>query len=222
VRAASTGRRGAITARSSTLSAPPTRRRSAGRADREQVVHGENVPPAGLAPRDPIELAQLLERVDPHVRVRSDAEPYGAVEEPLDGQEAVAEVRLGRRAGAYARAGGREQVELAPIRVRRVDDGRARAETAALVEQLDRPEPVLGEGLLDLARLLVGVDVQRQLVLGRVPPELLEPVAGAGTDGVGGYSDSDAAGPQLLELAEVCGHRLLAEPVDPAAITGPL
>ena len=87
------------------------------------------------------------------------------MQQPLDRQEAVAEVRLGRRARADARAGGREQVELVAVGVRRVDDGRARAEAAARVEQLDRAQAVLGEALLDLARLLVGVDVQRQLVL---------------------------------------------------------
>ena len=139
------------------------------------------------------------------------------MEEPLDRQEAVAEIRLRRRAGAHASAGRGEQVELVAVRVRRVDDGRARAEAAAGVEQLDRPQPVLGETLLDLARLLVGVDVQRQLVLGGVAPELLEPVAGTRTDGVGGDTDPDPAAPQLLELAEILGHRLLAEAVDPAA-----
>ena len=89
------------------------------------------------------------------------------MEQSLDGEEAVAEVRLGRRAGAHACAGRREQVELVAVRVRRVDDRRARRQAAARVEQLDRPQPVLGEALLDLARLLVGVDVQRQR---RAPP----------------------------------------------------
>ena len=39
-------------------------------------------------------------------------------------------------------------------------------------EQLDRPQAVLGEALVDLARLLVGVHVQRQVVLGGVAAEL--------------------------------------------------
>src|SRR4029079_18476247 len=84
-----------------------------------------------LAPCDAVELTQLLERVDAHVRVRADAEPDASVKEPLDREEAVAEVRLRRRAGADARAGRREQVELAPVGVRCMHDGRARAETAA-------------------------------------------------------------------------------------------
>ena len=85
------------------------------------------------------------------------------VEHALDGQEAVAEVRLGRRADADPRAG-----------VARA--GRARASSACVAwttvvrgprqpvarEQLDRAEAVLGEALLDLARLLVGVDVERR------------------------------------------------------------
>ena len=142
------------------------------------------------------------------------------MEETLDRQEAVAEVRLGRRAGAHARAGRREQVELVPVGVRRVHDGGARPQAAARVEQLDRPHTVLGEALLDLSRLLVGVDVQRQLVLGGVASELLEPVTGTCADGVGGDADPDPAVPQLLELAEILGHRLLAEAVDPAARVG--
>ena len=57
----------------------------------------------GLPACDPVELTQLLERVDAHVRVGADAEPDAAVQEPLDRQEAVAEIRLGRRARADAR-----------------------------------------------------------------------------------------------------------------------
>ena len=37
-----------------------------------------------------------------------------------------------------------------PVGVRRVDDRAARAEAAAGVEQLDRPQPVLGQALRDL------------------------------------------------------------------------
>ena len=68
---------------------------------------------------------------------------------------------------------------------------------------LRRLEELLGG---ELARLLVGVDVQRQLVLGGVAPELLEPVARAGTDGVGGDPDANPVGPQLLDLTEIRGH----------------
>src|SRR6266568_358857 len=85
----------------------PERGRAVRRADCEQVVHREHVAPARLAARDPVELAQLLERVDAHVRVRADAEGDAAVEEALDGQKAVAEIRLRRRAGADTCAGGR-------------------------------------------------------------------------------------------------------------------
>src|SRR4029077_16514250 len=101
-------------------------------------------------------------------------------------QEAVAEVRLRRRARTHARARLREQVELMAVGLRRMDDSRIRAEATARVEQLDGAEVVLGEALLDLPRLLVGVDVQRQPVLGRVGPEPLEPVARGGGGGGGG------------------------------------
>jgi hypothetical protein len=79
---------------------------------------------------------------------------------------------------------------------------------------------VLGETLIDLARLLVGVDVQGEGLGGRVPPELLEPVARAGADRVGGNADAHAGGPQLLQLREIVGDRLLPEPLDPAAAIG--
>jgi CDP-diacylglycerol--glycerol-3-phosphate 3-phosphatidyltransferase len=79
---------------------------------------------------------------------------------------------------------------------------------------------VLGETLLDLSRLLVGVDVQRQLVLCGVAPELLEPVARARADGVGSDAHADSARPQLLDLTEIDGRRLLAEALDPAARVG--
>ena len=90
--------------------------------------------------------------------------PIPRSQSSCDRREAVAEVRLGRRADADPRARLGEQVELARVGVRRVDDRRVRAEAAGLREQLDRPQAVLGEALLDLARLLVGVHVQRQAV----------------------------------------------------------
>ena len=61
-----------------------------------------------------------------------------------------------------------------PVGMRRVHDGRPRAEAAFSREQLDRAQAVLGEALVDLARLLVGVHVQRQVVLGGVAAELAQ------------------------------------------------
>ena len=119
-----------------------------------------------LSPRDAVELAELLERVYADVRVGADAHPDASMQYALNRQEAVAEIRLGRRARADPRAALGEQVELVPVGVRRVHDRRARAEAAAVGEELDRPETVLGEALLDLARLFVRVDVQGQLVFG--------------------------------------------------------
>jgi CDP-diacylglycerol--glycerol-3-phosphate 3-phosphatidyltransferase len=198
----------------------PDRLRALRRADREQIVHGEHVAATGLPACDPVEFAQLLQRVDADVRVGTDAEPDPAMKQPLDRQEAVAEVRLCGRTSTDARAGGPEQVELPAVGMGRVDDSRAWSEAAAGVEELDRPHPVLGEALLDLARLLVGVHVQHQLVFGGVAPQLLEPVTGAGTDGVGGDADADPGGAQLLELAQVPRHRLLPEAVETAARVG--
>jgi hypothetical protein len=42
-----------------------------------------------------------------------------------------------------------------------VDDRRARRQAAGVCEELDWPAAVLGETLLDLSRLLVGVNVER-------------------------------------------------------------
>ena len=177
------------------------RRGALSRPDREQRVDAEHVSPPALPASDAVELAQLFEGVDAHVRVGADAHADAAVQNAFDRQEAVAEIRLGRRARADPRTGVGEQVELAPVGVRRVDDRRARPEAAAVGEELDRANAVLGEALLDLARLLVGVDVQRQLVLRRVAAELLEPVPRTGANGVGGNADADARVAQLLEPA---------------------
>ncbi len=98
-----------------------------------------------------------------------------------------------------------------------MDDRRARAEAAAVREQLDRAHAVLREALLDLAWLLVRVHVERQAVLPRVASELLEPVPWARADGVGGDRDRDPLRPERLELGEVGDHRVLAHPREPAA-----
>ena len=65
------------------------------------------------------------------------------------------------------------------------------AEAARAREQLDRAAAVLREALLDLLRLLVRVDVEREPFGGRVGADLLEPVGGARAHGVGGDADAD-------------------------------
>ena len=79
---------------------------------------------------------------------------------------------------------------------------------------------MLGEALLDLARLLVGVDVQRQALGRGVAADLLEPVRRTGADGVGGDADPQASAAQLLDLRQVVGRRPLAEPGKAAARVG--
>ena len=129
-----------------------------------ELVGREHAPAPGLTSRDALELAELLERVDAHVRVRADADRDAASADALGRKEAVAEVGLGRRARADRRRRSGEEIELGAVRVRRMDDRRALREAAGAGEQLDRAAAVLGEALLDLFRLLVGVDVQRELV----------------------------------------------------------
>src|SRR2546429_8799002 len=98
-----------------------------------------------------------------------------------------------------------------------VDDRRVRPETALAAEQLDRPEPVLAQALLDLARLLVRVDVKGKSFGGGVATELTQRVRGAGADGVGGDADRDSLRAQCLELGEVAGDGRLPEAGDPSA-----
>ena len=104
--------------------------------------------------------------------------------------------------------------------MRRMDDRRARAEAAGLGEELDRPHAVLLDALVDLARLLVGVDVEGQIVLLGVAADLLEPVGRAGADGVGGKADPDAALLEPLDLVQVFGGRVLPEALQAAAPVG--
>src|SRR5207342_1635712 len=87
------------------------RRGSAGAPDLEQALGRDHVATEGLASRGALELAELLQRVDPHVRVGADAERDPAVEEALEGGKPVPEVRLGRRAEADARAALGQEVE---------------------------------------------------------------------------------------------------------------
>src|SRR5438309_11862548 len=105
----------------------PERTAAAEGADVQEFVHGEDVSAARLAPRDSVELAKLLERIDPHVRVRTDAQLDATVEDTLHREKAVAEVRLCRRARADVGAGRCKEVEFVSVRMRRVDDRRPRA-----------------------------------------------------------------------------------------------
>jgi CDP-diacylglycerol--glycerol-3-phosphate 3-phosphatidyltransferase len=186
----------------------------------EQRRRRQNVAAPRLAPRDAFELAQLLERVDAHVRIGPDADADRALAHTLDRQEAVAEARFRRGARTDACAGPREQIELIAVRVRRMDDRRALGETAGAIEQLDRPEAVLGETLLDLARLLVCVHVQRQALVGRVAPDRLEPPGRACAYGVRCDTNGDAAPAERLDLLDVLVHRVLPEAGQTAALVG--
>src|SRR5215210_6453925 len=76
---------------------------------------------------------------------------------------------------------------------------------------------MLGDALVDLPRLLVGVDVDNEVAPGGVAADLLEPVARAGADGVGGEADANALAGEVLDPAQIPGRRALAEAVEPAA-----
>src|SRR2546423_5791675 len=187
-------------------------------AEAQERLGGDDVAAAALTAGDALELTQLLQRIDANVRVRPDADPDAPGADALDGQEPVAEVRLGRRACTDARAGPREPGELGAVGGRRVHDRRPFAETARAVEELDRPDAVLCEALLDLARLLVRVDVKRQPLRLRVAADLLQPLRRHRTHGVGGQPDVDASRPQILDLAEVLRDGVLPKPREPASL----
>ena len=89
-------------------------------------------------------------------------------------------------------------------------------QTAVLREQLDGSDAVLLDAVLDLPQLLVGVDMQRELVFGGVASDLREPPGRAGTDGMGGEADLDPALAEVLDLVQVLGRRGLAETLEPA------
>ena len=101
--------------------------------------------------------------------------------------------------------------------MRCVHDCRPLGEATGAVEQFDRPDAVLGEALLDLARLLVRVHVERQPLVDCVAADLLEPVFGTRTHRVGGDADGNPAAAQILDLPQVLRHRLLPETRQAAA-----
>src|SRR5437588_9741143 len=104
------------------------------RAEAEQRLGRDHVAASALAAGDPFELAQLLERVDPNVRVRADAQADAPLADALDGEEPVAEIRLRRRARADPGAAVRNQVELCAVGMRGVHDGRPLGQATGPVE----------------------------------------------------------------------------------------
>src|SRR5439155_15690159 len=156
-------------------------------------------------------------RVDANVGVGADADPDPASADALDRQEAVAEVRLRRRAGTDARTGLGKQIELGAVGVGCMHDRRPLAEAARAIEALDGSDSVLGKALFDLARLFVRVHVQRQPFESRVAPDFLEPVGGTCAHGVGGEADRNSTAPQILDLPQVLRHRFLSKAWQPAS-----
>ena len=78
---------------------------------------------------------------------------------------------------------------------------------------------MLGQTLLDLARLLARVHVQRQPGVLGVAADRLEPVPRAGADGVGGDADASVRG-EVFDLLEVRGDSRLPKAREPAARIG--
>src|SRR5918994_2264638 len=157
----------------------------------------QDVPPAREPAGARLYLPELLERVDPHVRVGADAEVYLQRDYLFRRQKAVAQVPLRGRAGAYKRAVVGEETQLGPVGVGGMDDHGAGAEKAGLGQEPNRAHPVLSLALLDLARLLAGVDVEGQLVAVGVNAYLLQPPSRHGPDAVSGDPDLEERSPLL-------------------------
>ena len=102
----------------------------------------------------------------------------------------------------------------------RVHHRRALRQAAGPSEELDRTTTVLGEALLDLFRLLVGVDVEREPFGHRVAPDLLEPVGRARANGVGGDADVDPGVAQHIDLLDELADRALPEAGETSTCVG--
>ena len=113
-----------------------------------------------------------------------------------------------------------EEVELGTVRVGRVHDRRALGEAARAREELDRAAAVLGEALLDLLRLLVGVDVERER-RARARTARSPRASRRGTRGrSGGDSDAQPGIAQPLDLLDELRDRLLAKAAETSARVG--
>jgi CDP-diacylglycerol--glycerol-3-phosphate 3-phosphatidyltransferase len=188
--------------------------------DLQELLGRDDVAAKLLASRRAFQLTQLLERIDAHVRIRADAKRNPSRAQPLHRDEPVAEVGLRRRADADPRTGVPNEIQLVVARVGCVDDRRPRPEAAGALEQLDGPDAVLRETLLDLAGLLVRVDVEDEILSACVRADLLEPVGRARANGVRGNPDSHPFLPELRDLLEVGADGLLPEAIDAASGVG--
>ena len=145
--------------------------------------------------------------------------PMPRSQSALDRREAVAEVRLGRRArrrrARRRRASRSSSASFACVAWTTVVRGPRQPRAG---EQLDRSDAVLGEALLDLARLLVGVDVERQALALRVARR--SPRAsrrGQARTEWGATPTREPARRAALDLREVAATESCAEAGEPAA-----
>ena len=123
----------------------------------------EHVTPAQAQPLRPFELPHFGERVDHRVRVRADAEASPGLQIRSAGNDAVAEVGLGRWCEAGDGAARGESRDLAIGHVRRMDDAPSVVDVRLRQQPLDRPHAAPCVAFVDFARLLGGVDVDRRI-----------------------------------------------------------
>ena len=192
--------------------------RSLGRPDLEQLRGRQDPAAPGLAPRDPLELAQLLQRSirmfesDPMQRGIERSSTSVTRRKPSPRSDSVVGQAQMRAPVAASRSSSLSFACVAWMMVVRS------REATRVGEELDRAAAVLLEALLDLAWLLVGMDVEWELFVPCVGADLLEPGAGAGADGVGGDTDGGSRRAERLDLLEVRPECGLAHSIEPAAL----
>jgi hypothetical protein len=142
-----------------------------------------------LAARERLHLTQFLKRVDPHLLIGPDRQPHAGIAIAQRGQDAIAEVALGRRTGDDDRPAHSKPVDVSVADMDGMHDRRPRAQETGAVQQLDRRAAVLGLALAELAPLLGSVDMADKVVRIGVPGDLSQPRSGHRPDRMRGHAN---------------------------------
>src|SRR5262249_13397340 len=102
---------------------------------------------------------RLVHQIDLRLAVGAERHRDAGCHQLIRGNNAVAEIPLGRGAGTNRSARAAEQLDFAPNEVNRVNGGEALAEETELMQQFDRPAAIFVEAGIHLGRLLRDVHV---------------------------------------------------------------
>ena len=137
-----------------------------------------------------VDRARLLEHVDDDVGVAAHAQPAAGLAERLQRTDAVAEVTLGRRAGAHVDLVRPEQRDVVGVDVDGVHRGQIGTEDALAVEELGRRAALHRLALLELGGLLGEVHVQRRVAFAGVRGDYAHRLGVDRADAVDGGRDA--------------------------------